>query len=48
MSWSFAFLGHSRPQQVIDEQRMPGRGEPAAPGETAAVVDARTGLDSRR
>src|SRR4029078_4132110 len=23
MSWSFAFLGHSRPQQVIDEQRMP-------------------------
>jgi NADH dehydrogenase len=42
MSWSFAFLGHSRPQQVIDEQRMPGRAEPAAPGEAAAVVDART------
>ena len=35
MSWSFAFLGHSRPQQVIDEQQMPGRAE------TAAVVDAR-------
>src|SRR3954451_15985903 len=34
VSWSFAFLGHSRPQQVIDEQRMPGRGERAA-GETA-------------
>jgi NADH dehydrogenase len=42
MSWSFAFLGHSRPQQVIDEQRMPGRAEPAAPGEAASVVDART------
>jgi len=42
MSWGFAFLGHSRPQQVINEQRMPGRSEPAAPAETAAVVDART------
>jgi len=42
MSWSFAFLGHSRPQQVIDEQRMPGRAEAAAPGGAAAVVDART------
>ena len=42
MSWSFAFLGHSRPQQVINEQQMPGRAEPAAPGEAAAVVDART------
>ena len=42
MSWGFAFLGHSRPQQVINEQRMPGRSEPSAPADTAAVVDART------
>jgi len=42
MSWGFAFLGHSRPQQVIDEQRMPGRAEPVAAIDTAAVVDART------
>jgi NADH dehydrogenase len=40
MSWSFAFLGHSRPQQVINEQQMPGRAETASPGETAAVADA--------
>jgi NADH:ubiquinone reductase (H+-translocating) len=42
VSWSFSFLGHSRPQQVIDERRMTGRAEPADPGETPAVVDAGT------
>jgi NADH dehydrogenase len=42
VSWGFSFLGHSRPQQVIDEQRMTGRAQPAAPGETPAVVDARS------
>ena len=42
MSWSFAFLGHSRPQQVINEQQMPGRAETAAPGQPAAVADAPT------
>src|SRR4029079_4089380 len=42
VSWSFAFLGHSRPQQVIDETRCPGRPESAPPGETSAVVEAPT------
>jgi NADH dehydrogenase len=43
ISWGFSFLGRSRPQQVIDEHRMPGRPPQAPPAdEPPSVVDART------